>query len=136
MEKKQYEDYVEDNKLDLSLLTKDLNSLTIRERTKLFKEMKDLVNKYLKMDLKVSCANSGHNFGNWIKKDEYNSNGLEDGLSSEDKFISKYYRVCDICGYEEAVYNEPAEYKNQEIERKIQFHNAEIEKLQKQKIKK
>ncbi len=136
MEKKQYEDYVEDNKLDLSLLTKNLNSLTIRERTTLFKEIRDLVNKYLEMNLKVFCANSGHNFGNWIKKDEYNSNGLEDGLSSDNKFISKYYRVCDICGYEEVVYNEPEEYRNQEIERKIQFHRDEIEKLQKQKIKK
>ena len=91
MEKKQYENYVNDSKLDLALLTKDLNSLTIEERKKLFKGIRDLVNKYLKMDLDIKCANSGHEFGDWAKKEIFNSNGLENGLPVEEQFI---YSCC------------------------------------------
>lgn len=136
MEKKQYENYVSDSKLDLALLTKDLNSLTIQERTELFKGIRELVNKYLKMDLDVKCANSGHEFGEWAKREVLNSNGLENGLPIEDQIIYRYYRICNICGYEHFVYREPAEFKNQEIEKEIQFHMDEIAKLEKQKVKK
>ena len=127
------------NKKDLKKvqeILKHFKELSVHKKEKVITELESLVDKYYKKEIQEQkehiCQNEGHIMGEWEKSE---------WTSYEDGWIDHQYvygikchhegwsRICERCGFKEAVTEEPEEVR---INREEQEKQQKIKRLEKE----